>query len=276
MTDVFVLPPQVYRTADRPVEQGPRAADHRGDPGRAADGVRRQRDGGVRVVRAGRHAAVAERGRGDLRPVHHRRVHTVRADGGQVRPAAAVHGLVRGHHRVPAAGVRAAVRGRDVPGPRVAAADQRVRRRVLHQHRADAAAVRRPVRVLPERHARPGQLRGGVHHHVHVHHHAQDIPADHGRVRQERQLHHIRRGHVPGRRVLLLLGAGDQGQVVPADPDRLRDVHVAQRQDAAPQLRAVLIASRPRPRPLPRPSPAPPRHSVSRAKIDRKKINKRQ
>jgi len=174
-------------------------------------------------------------------------VRAVRAHRGQVRPAAAVHGVVRGHHAVSRVHSGAAVPGRrqrrileQLPG-RLAPVGQRVRRRVFHQHRAHARAVRRPVRVLPVGHSGPGQLGGGVHHHVHVHHHAEDLPAGDGRVRQASQLRGVRGDHLLGRPVLLLLGAGDQGQIVPADPDGLRDVRLAQRQNPPPELRADLI-----------------------------------
>lgn len=236
---------QLQGTVEGPSAQGPVAADHRAHVGRAANGVRGQRDGGVRVVRAGRHAALAERRGRDLRAVHNGRVLAVRAHRGQVRAAAAVHGVVRGHHRVPRDHCRRAVHGtgRERPGG-LAAVGQRVRRRVLHQHRADAAADRRPVRVLPVRHPGPGQLRGRVHHHAHVHRRAQAVPARHRDVRQARELHRLRGGHAVRRHVLLPVGARDQGQVVPADPDGLRDVRVARPQGPPePDLRTVLIAA---------------------------------
>lgn len=101
------------------------------------------------------------------------------------------------------------------------------------------------MRVLPVGHPGLGQLGGGVYHHVHVHHHAEDLPAGDGRVRQARQLHGVRGDHLLGRLVLLLLGARDQGQVVPADPDGLRDVRLAQCQTPPPELRTDLIWANP-------------------------------
>lgn len=214
---------QVQGKTDGPAEQGPGTPDHRSHVGRPADGLRCERDGSVRVVRTVRHRAVTERQRRDIRTVHRGGVRAVRAHRGQVRPAAAVHGVVRGHHAVPRVHCRTAVAGRlqrtrDHPG-RLATVGQRVRRRVLHQHRAHARAVCHPVRVLPVGHPGTGQLGGGVHHHVHVHHHAEDLPAGDGRVRQACQLRRVRGHHVLRRSVLLLLRAGDQGQVVPADSD---------------------------------------------------------
>lgn len=240
-----IVVPQMQGKADGPAAQRPGAADHRAHVGSPADGVRGERDGSVRVVRDVRNRAVAKRQRRNIRPVHSDGVRAVRAHRGQVRPAAAVHGLVPGHHAVSRVHSGAAVPGRgrirsQLAG-RLAPVGQRVWRRVLHQHRAHARAVCRPVRVLPVGHPGPGQLGGGVHHHVHVHHHAEDLPAGDGRVRQARQLRGVRGDHLLGRPVLLLLCARDQGQVVPADPDRLRDVRLAQKQNPPPELRADLI-----------------------------------
>jgi len=209
--------PQVQGKTGGPATQGSGAADHRAHVGRPADGVRGERDGSIRVVRAVRHRSVAERQCRDIRDVHSGGVRAVRAHCGQVRPAAAVYGVVRGHHSVPRVHSRTVVAGRKrqrrhrVHGrpERMAAVGQRVQRRILHQHRTHARAVRRPVRVLPVGHPWPGQLGGGVHHHVHVHHHAEDLPAGDGRVRQASQLHRVRGDHLLRRLVLLLLRARD-------------------------------------------------------------------
>lgn len=118
--------------ADGPAAQRPGAADHRAHVGRPADGVRGERDGSVRVVRAVRNRAVVERRRRNIRPVHSTGVCAVRAHRGQVRPAAAVHGVVRGHHAVSRVHSGTAVPGRcqireQFPG-RLAPVGQRVRR----------------------------------------------------------------------------------------------------------------------------------------------------
>lgn len=198
--------------ADRPAKQGSGAVDHRAHAGRPADGVRRECDGSVRVVRAVRHRAVTERKRRDIRSVHSTGVRAVRAHCGQVWPAAAVHGIVCGHHSVPRVHSRFAVAGRYQVQFRygwLAAVGQRVRRRILHQHWTHARAVRHPVRVLSIGHPWPRQLGGGVHHHVHVHHHAENLPAGDGRVRQAGQLHRVRGDHLLWRPILLLLRARD-------------------------------------------------------------------
>lgn len=212
-TFFFVL--QVQGTADGPATQGSGPVDYRAHVGCPADGVRRERDGSVRVVRAVRHRAVTERQRRDIRSVHSGGVRAVRTHCGQVRPTAAVHGIVCGHHSVPRVYSRVAVGGRwrqrrrRARGRhgRLAAVGQRVRRRILHQHRTHARAVRHPVRVLSIGHPWPRQLGGGVHHHVHVHHHAEDLPAGDGRIRQARQLHWVRGDHLLWRPLLLLLRA---------------------------------------------------------------------
>jgi len=207
----------VQGAADGPATQGSGAVDHRADVGRPANGVWRERDGSVRVVRAVRHRAVTERQRRDIRSVHSAGVRAVRAHCGQVRPAATIHGLVCGHHSVPRVYSRVAVarrwrqRRRRVNGRhgRLAAVGQRVRCRILHQHRAHARAVRHPMRVLSIGHPWPRQLGSGVHHHVHVHHHAEDLPAGDRRIRQARQLRRVRGDHLLWRPVLLLLRARD-------------------------------------------------------------------
>lgn len=209
-----------------PVEQRPDPIGHRTDVGRHTNGLRRQRDGGVRVVCAHRHRAVAERQYRGVRAVHHCGVRAGRPDRGQVRPAATVHRVVRGHVHMPRDLDRPDVDGE--PGKRrLSSAGRSLRRRVLHQHRAHTARVHSPVRVLPVRHPRSGQLRGRVRHHADVHPHVENLPARHGRVRQTDQFHRVRRSDVLRGAFLLFLGARNEGHVVPADPDRLRDVHVA-------------------------------------------------
>lgn len=89
---------------------------------------------------------------------------------------------MRGHRGVsPARGRLYAIRGHVRPG-RLVTVVGHLQRPVFHQYRPHAATIRHPVRVLPCGHARPGQLRGRIHRHVHVHRDAEGVPTCGGRV----------------------------------------------------------------------------------------------
>lgn len=184
--------------------------------------MRGQRTGSVR-----RHHPV---GRADLGQRVRRRpgsdrgggLRAVRAVRGQVRPAPADGRLKFRHGCLPRRPGRAPVW---VSGEHCGRVGITVRghgrRAVLHQHWADAHAVRRSMRVLRIGHPRLGRYRGRAYRNVHRHRHDEQLPGGGRRLRRGGQLCVLRRRVAGGRSVLLRVHARDQVQVVRRHPTRL-------------------------------------------------------
>lgn len=169
--------------------------------------MRRQRDRSVRVYHTVRHRGVGQRQYSDAGTGSAGGRGAVRASRRPMRPTAADDCVVFRHGRMPSGR-----RGVHESEQRQMAAAIRFvgRRTVLHQRGYYAAAVRRPVRVLPVGHACTGRYGRRAHRHAGVHGNNFRLQAGGQRFRRrERRLRGVRRIVRHGWPVLLLLHARD-------------------------------------------------------------------